>query len=109
MSALYAMNYVGQSGTGGGAVYVGSGKIIGIDVSNIRYNGTYSEQGGRLKGTVALTAPTGGTLVTGAQLPAGSRLGLALDWPANFSDGTPQVVTIEGRQAHVTFEKIGDI
>jgi len=59
--------------------------------------------------TVALTAPTGGTLATGAQLPAGSRLGLALDWPANFPDGTPQVVTIEGRQVHVVFEKIGDI
>jgi hypothetical protein len=109
MSALYAMNYVGATGTGGGAVYVGNGKILGIDVGNLRYNGTYTEQGGRLKGTVALMAPTGGTLVTGAQLPAGSRLGLTLDWPTNFADGKPQVVTIEGRQAHVTFEKIGDI
>jgi hypothetical protein len=109
MSALYAMNYVGRTGTGGGAVYVGNGKIVGIDVGNLRYNGTYTEQNGRLKGTVALTAPTGGTLVTGAALPAGSRLGLTLDWPVNFADGKPQAVTIEGNQVHVTFEKIGDI
>lgn len=109
MSALYAMNYLGQTGTGGGAVYIGQGKIIGIDVGNLHYNGTYTEQGDRLTGAVVLTAPTGGTLVTGAQLPAGGRLGLAFDWPSNFSDGKPQVITIEGRQVHVTFEKIGDI
>jgi hypothetical protein len=107
--ALYVMNYVGQTGTGGGAVYVGNGKIVGVDVGNLRYHGSYSEQGGRLKGTVALTAPTGGTLVTGAQLPAGSRLSLTLDWPANFADGKPQPVTIEGRSVHVTLEKVGDI
>jgi hypothetical protein len=109
MSAFYAMNFVGMTGTGGGAVYVGKGKIVGIDVGNLRYNGTYTEQGGRLKGTVALFAPTGGTLVTGAQLPAGSRLGLTLDWPANFSDGKPQVLTVEGSPVHVVFEKIGDV
>jgi hypothetical protein len=60
MSALYAMNYVGQTGTGGGAVYVGNGKIVGIDVGNLRYNGTYTEQAGRLKGSVMLSAPNGG-------------------------------------------------
>src|SRR3977135_3435522 len=109
MSALYAMNYVGMTGTGGGAVYVGKGKIVGIDVGNLRYNGTYTEQGGRLKGTVALFAPTGGTLVTGAQLPAGSRLSLTLDWPANFSDGKPQALTVQGSPVHVVLEKIGDV
>jgi hypothetical protein len=109
MSALYAMNFVGATGLGGGAVYVGKGKIVGIDMGNLRYNGTYTEQGGRLKGTVALSAPTGGILVTGAQLPAGGRLNLTLDWPANFSDGNPQALTVEGSPVHVTFEKIGDV
>lgn len=108
MGALYTMNYVGRAGTGGGAVYIGSGKVVGIDVGNIRYNGTYAEQGSRLKGTVALTAPTGGTLVTGAQLPAGSRLTLTFDWSANFADGQPQAVYIEGQRVDVVLEKIGD-
>jgi hypothetical protein len=107
--ALYAMNYVGQTGTGGGAVYVGNGKIVGIDVANLRYHGSYTEQAGRLTGAVTLTAPTGGTLVTGAQLPAGSQLKLTVDWAANFSDGKPQAVSIEGRQVNVVLEKIGDI
>ena len=106
--ALYAMYYVGQTGTGSGAVYVGNGKIVGIDVGNLRFHGTYVEQGGRLKGTVTMSAPTGGTLVTGAQLPAGTQLKLTLDWPSNFANGTPQAISIEGRPVHLTLEKIGD-
>jgi len=54
VSALYAMNFVGMGGTGGGAVYVGNGKIVGIDAGNLRYSGTYIEEGGRMKGTVNL-------------------------------------------------------
>ncbi|MBB4263101.1 hypothetical protein [Bradyrhizobium sp. CIR3A] len=109
MSALYAMNFAGMGGAGGGAVCVGNGKIVGIDAGNLRYSGTYIEQGGRIKGTVDLYAPTGGTLVTGTQVPADSRWSLTLDWPANFSDGKPQVLMVEGSPVHVTLEKIGDI
>jgi hypothetical protein len=109
MSALYAMSFVGLGGTGGGAVYVGKGKIVGIDVGNLRYSGTYTEQNGRLKGTVDLYAPTGGTLVTDARVPAGSRWNIALDWPVNFSDGRPQALTVQGRSVHVVFEKIDDV
>lgn len=108
MGALYAMNYVGQTGIGGGAVYIGDGKILGVDVGNIRYLGTYTVQGTRLRGTIALHAPTGGTLVTGTELPAGSRIDLALDWSANLADGQPQPVVIEGKPTHVVLEKIGD-
>ena len=72
--ALYTMNFSGQRGRGGGVVYVGNGKIVGIDVGNFRYHGSYVEQGGRLKGTLGLTAPTAGELVTGVQLSAGTRL-----------------------------------
>ncbi|WP_143270312.1 hypothetical protein [Bradyrhizobium sp. Ghvi] len=109
MSALYAMSLVGMGGTGGGTVYVGNGKIVGVGAGNLRYSGTYIEQGGRIKGTVNLYAPTGGTLVTGAQIPADSRWSLTLDWPANFSDGKPQTLIVEGRPVHIMMEKIGDI
>jgi hypothetical protein len=107
--ALYAMNFVGLTGTGVGAVYIGNGKIVGIDVGNLRYSGTYAEAGGRMRATVTLTAPTGGQLVTGTELPAGSQLKATADWPANFADGQPQQILIEGSPVHVTFEKIGDI
>jgi len=51
------MNFVGMGGTGGGAVYVGNGMIVGIDAGNLRYSGTYIEEGGRMKGTVNLYTP----------------------------------------------------
>ena len=71
-SALYTMKYSGHTGRGGGVVYVGNGKIVGIDGGNFRYHGSYAEQGGRLKGILGLTAPTPGELVTGVQLSAGA-------------------------------------
>jgi len=92
--------------TGGGTVYVGNGTIVGVGAGNLRCRGTYIEQGGRIKGTVNLYAPTG---VTGAQVPADSRWSLTLDWPANFSDGKPQALMVEGRQVHIVMEKIDDI
>jgi hypothetical protein len=66
MSALYIMRYVGLTGTGAGAVYVGKGKILGVDITGGKIEGTYTEEAGRLKGQVVMLAPRGGgTLVTG--------------------------------------------
>ncbi|MBB4423742.1 hypothetical protein GGD66_002286 [Bradyrhizobium sp. CIR48] len=98
-----------MGGAGGGIVYVSNGKIVGVGAENLRCSGTYIEQGGRIKGTVNLYAPTGGTLVTGAQVPADFRWSLTLDRPANFSDGKPQALMVEGRPIHIVREKIGDI
>lgn len=110
MSALYAMRYLGQSGVGMGAIFVGKGVIVGVDVTNGRYNGTYTEEGGRVTVTATLSAPEGGaTLVTGAPLPAGQTIPLTADWPANFADGSTQEIMIMDRPVQVTFEKIGDV
>ena len=110
MSALYTMRYLGQSGVGMGAIYIGRGIIIGVDVANGRYSGTYREEGGRLKGTAKLFAPPGGAiLVTGDQLPEGQVIPMQIDWPINFADGSPQTTMVQGTSVLVSFEKIGDI
>lgn len=109
MSALFAMRYVGQSGLGAGAVVIGNGKIVGIDGANGRYHGSYTEQNGRMRGTVNLSIPGGGILVTGQQLPDGQQIQFAADWPVNLADGKPRQLTVAGRTVAVTFEKIGDI
>jgi hypothetical protein len=109
MSALYAMRYLGQTGVGAGAVYVGKGMIVGADVGNGRYHGTYTEAGGRLKATLTLTMASAGVLVTGQQVPAGTKIPMTADWPADFANGQAQSITVAGRQVQVTFEKIGDI
>ena len=93
-----------------GAIYIGRGVIIGVDVANGRYTGTYTEEGGRLKGNATLSAPPGGTiLVTGAQLPEGEAIPLQVDWPMIFADGSAQTISVQGMPVKVTFEKIGDI
>jgi hypothetical protein len=40
MSALYTMQYQGHVGSGGGAIYIGKGIVLGVDVSGARYNGS---------------------------------------------------------------------
>jgi hypothetical protein len=43
------------------------------------------------------------------QLSAGTRIELALDWAADFSNGKPQLIMIEGRPVHILLEKVGEI
>jgi hypothetical protein len=56
-----------------GAMYVGNGVIAGFDIYGGRYKGTFTESNGRLYGTVNLTIPGGGSLVTGQQVPPGTE------------------------------------
>ena len=109
MSALYAMRYVGKEGLGLGAIYIGRGKVVGVDAANGRYQGTYTENGGRVTGLVSLSAPGGATLVTGVNLPAGQSVAIAFDWPHTFANGKPHNVSVNGSQVAVTLEKIGDV
>jgi hypothetical protein len=108
-SALYAMTFAGKSDFGGGAVYIGNGKVSGMDAGNLRYRGTCIERDGRLKLDVVVTAPTGATLVTGDQVPPGTKLQLTADWPADFRDGQHLEITVAGKPVTVSFEKIDDI
>jgi hypothetical protein len=93
---------------GHGTIYIGNGKIVGVDVGNGRYIGTYTEAGGRIKGIIQMTTGQAGVLVTGAQLPPGSKLSLSIDWPADFANGNAQTVSVGGLPVQVTFEKVGD-
>jgi hypothetical protein len=103
------MNYLGSTGVGFGAIYIGNGAFVGVDVANARYNGTYTEQGGRIQLTGQLTAPPGGAaLVTGAQLPAGQSIPLTADWPDDFANGNSQTISVAGNNVQVTFDKVGD-
>lgn len=109
MSSLYGMQYAGQTGQGGGCVYVGNGKILGMDAGGGRYAGTYTEQNGQLSLTVTLTMIANGTLVTGQPAPKGTTLQLTGVWPQNFANGQPQAILVAGKPVQVILEKIGDI
>jgi hypothetical protein len=103
------MRYVGQADTGAGVLFIGKGVIVGADIGNMRYKGTYVESGGRIKGTVVMSAPQGGMLVTGAAMPAGSTIQVTADWPPDFANGQAQQIIVAGRPVQVTFDKIGDV
>ena len=109
MSALYIMRHIGGTGAGFGAIYIGKGTIVGVDVQNGRYHGTYIEQGDRVRPTVTLSLPQGGVLVTGSQVPPGTKITMTADWPANFANGQAQQIMVQGSPVQVTFEKIGDV
>lgn len=110
MSALYTVKYSGQHGAGGAVVYVGKGIIVGVDETNTRYEGNYTENSGRLKGGMTLTSPPGGaSLVTGEVIPGGTKLRVTLDWPSDFANGQSQDLRLGGQSVYVMLEKIGDI
>ena len=111
MKALYVMKYQGQEGIGAGVLYVGGGHVLGVDIGECRYRGTYVEESGRLKGKGTISSPPSrvGTLVTGKTLHPGETLPLEVDWPENLDDGERKGVSVDGNQVFVVFEKIGDI
>lgn len=109
MSDFLVMRYIGATGVGMGALYVGNGVIVGADAGNGRYNGTYSESGDRIRGEITLSMSRDGTLVTGDQVPAGTSIPMTVDWPADYANGQPQQIMVGGRPVNVTFEKVAAI
>jgi hypothetical protein len=108
MSALYQIRCEGIVGAGHAALYIGKGRVIGIDITGARYDGSYTEQGGVLSGSVTLTS-VGGELVMGQRVPYGIRVPITFKLPSNFADGEYRTISMAGKPLQVSFQKIGDI
>jgi hypothetical protein len=89
-------------------MYVGNGTIAGFDIYGGRYKGTYMEDSGRFKGSVMLSMPGGGQLVTGQQVPPGQSIPVTVDWPANFGNGQPLNVKVGDGIVQVNLTKMVD-
>ena len=110
MSALYIIDFVGRAGGGGGALYIGKGRIIGVDAGRVIYDGSYRENGNNLEGTVTLTATApDGFLVTGQPFSVGQKIEIPIRLPANFANGQEHVLPVDGKHVIVKFQKIADI
>jgi hypothetical protein len=111
MAAFYLMRYAGTVGEGAAAIFIGKGIVVGVDVVGGKYDGSYEEKNGRLKGVVKLTAPTAGAhLVTGQNVSGGQSFVLEFDLPPDFANGRPQtIVGVGGRPVQVIFEKLKDL
>jgi hypothetical protein len=60
--------------------------IAGLDVGGGRYNETYTEGEGRIRGNGTLSTKSGATLVTGQHMPAGTKIPLSA---VAFHDNRP--------------------
>jgi hypothetical protein len=109
-SALYQMRYQGVSGSAGhGALYVGKGKIVGIDITGARYVGSYTSTAMTISGSVQLTS-AGGVLVTGLPVPAGTKVPISFqNLPEDLGNGSFVQVMVNGQPVMVAFDKIDDI
>lgn len=110
MKGLYVIEFGAGLGIGAGVLYIGDGEIAGADVGKVRYEGTYVEEGERVKAEIAITAAApGSNLVTGVALPTGRSVAVIADLPRDFANGDAHPVSVGGREVLVTLEKIVDI
>ena len=90
-------------------MYVGNGIVAGFDIYGGRFNGTYTDQAGRFRADIILLMPGGGRLVTGQEVPAGTKIPMSVDWPANFGNKTQQQIMVLGSPVMVLLQKMQDI
>lgn len=108
MSALYQLRFQGVAGQAHGSLYLGRGVLLGIDVMGGRYNGSYTEDSGRLVGKASVRVAAE-MLVTGQAVPAGTVVPIGFNLPASFADGGYHEVTVAGQSVNIAFEKLGDV
>src|SRR5829696_4202460 len=101
MSALYIMRYIGGTGAGAGCLYIGKGIVTGVDMTETRFDGSYSHNNGRLMAKVVMSVPADSTLVTGLRIDRPQQFNLVADWPQNFADGNAQEIKVDGHPIHV--------
>jgi hypothetical protein len=111
MSALYTMRYAGQTGlsAGAGVLYIGRNVVVGVDVGDNRYKGSYTEESERIRVELTLSVVADNSQVTGVTLNRGQTLPISADLPLDFANGTAHQIRVAGNPVSVVFEKIGDI
>ena len=101
MGSLYFMR-LAASGQQFGLVYFGSGIIAGADTTGIQYDGTYTLEDGRFKGSVKIVQPVAN------QGYGGAAPELVFDWPEELSDGQ-YPAKWAGQNATVSLRKLRDL
>ena len=109
MAGFYRMDFKGRASSGAGAIAIVNGKIAGIDMDGIIFNGSYKEEGDRLVGSMALKLPAALQLVTGQVASAGSAISVPFDVDKGQLDGHEISVTVGGRPATARLTKIADL
>lgn len=113
MSGFYLMRFkvptVHGLAKGAGALSFRRGVIVGVDSAGVRYDGTYVDENGRIRASIILDIPAETPLTTGVKTTMPTRLALPLELAADFADGKPRKMQLEGRFVEVTFEKMAGV
>lgn len=110
MSALYVLRLAGRPGCCVGAVYLGRGVVVGVDVAGIRYSGTCERSPQGIRFSVIADAPASGAiLTTGRFFPPGETAVISGLIPDDFETGASFDVQLLGASIAVALDKIGDV
>jgi hypothetical protein len=110
--ALYSVQVMGAAGRNIILLFIGDGRIAGIDVATGKYRGTTeSLPNGGLRAELDLTVAPGTPLITGAAAPAGvSTIPIKFELPPDFGQGSSTVaISTPVGQVNARFEKLIDL
>jgi len=110
MSALYVLRLADRPGCCVGAVYLGRGVVVGVDVAGIRYSGTCERLPEGIRFHVIAGAPASGAiLASGRFFPPGEDTTITGLIPNDFETGASFDVRLLGASVTVSLDKIGDV
>jgi hypothetical protein len=110
MRGFFKMDYTGATGQGTGAIAFADGKVAGLDVGGGVYVGTYQEIGDKVAGSVDLSFPAGGLMVTGAVVPPGSPpMNIPFEADAGNEAGVVLTVTTPVGPVNIRLTKISQL
>lgn len=114
MSGFYLLRYKSDLNDrtleGVAALYFKHGMIIGIDSGGIQYSGTYAGRAdGGMEGSIILVVPAGTRLASGNRTDHSTQIALPLDLPADFANGKPHILMLQGQPVQTIFEKLVDL
>ena len=110
MNDLYVMRYMGATGSGHGVLYVGKGVVLGFDVGEIEYKGSYREKNGRIVAEGMMTATRDDSvLVNGHPLLREEPLPFSAELPIDLDNGAAHQIFIAHLPVNVMFTKLGSL
>jgi hypothetical protein len=111
VDGFYSAYFTGAKGNSLGLFVFENGRIIGVDVGGIEYDGTYAVDANRglVTGKIVFIVKPGHALITGAQANADPlRYEFALSIPAGFADGRVVQIDTPTGPVNARFEKVRD-
>lgn len=102
---FYGIYYTGHAGSSFGLLVLMNKTIVGIDAAGGRYDGSFEDADGCIKGKISLQVPAGIPLVTGGGVgPLTMEIPVELTLP--IKEDNPQEIRTPAGPVNVNFRKL---